>query len=127
MAKQILTERDIEDMAKRGVLSVEMNDDVILTDLAYERAQRLGVKLVRPNATSPSAPVRPYLSKDPNAPPPGREPASVQTSGQPLAASRPEDLKQRVHAAVIARLGNQVDPVLLDMIIARVLADIGAK
>jgi L-ribulose-5-phosphate 4-epimerase len=47
MPKVFYTEIDIEKMAKCGVLSLEINDNVVLTDLAYERATRLGFKLVR--------------------------------------------------------------------------------
>jgi hypothetical protein len=37
------------------------------------------------------------------------------------------DLQTRIHAAVIARMGNQVDPELLDVIIQRVLKSTGVK
>jgi hypothetical protein len=37
------------------------------------------------------------------------------------------DLQQRIRSAVIARLGNQVDAKLLDVIIQRVLAQTGMK
>jgi hypothetical protein len=48
MPKTFYTEIDIEDMVKRGTLSLEINDNVVLTDLAYEKANRLGVKLIPP-------------------------------------------------------------------------------
>jgi hypothetical protein len=63
MAKQFFTERDIEDMAARGVFTLTVCDDVVLTELAYEKAQRLGVKLVQTHLQPPAAPVRPYLSQ----------------------------------------------------------------
>ena len=47
MPKDFITERDIEDMVKRGILSLEINDQVVLTDLAYEKANRLGMRLVK--------------------------------------------------------------------------------
>ncbi len=42
MAKTFITERDIEDMARRGELSLTVHDDVVLTELAFEKAQKLG-------------------------------------------------------------------------------------
>lgn len=45
-------------------MSLALNDNIVLTDLAFEKAKRLGMSLVSPHDTiSPSAPVRPYLSK----------------------------------------------------------------
>ena len=70
MPKEFYTETDIEDMVKRGVMSLEVNDNVVLTDLAYEKASRLGVRLVRKSPDQPpSAPVRPYISQKRRAPP----------------------------------------------------------
>jgi hypothetical protein len=46
-------------------MSLTVNDNVVLTDLAYERAKKLGVSIVSPRAyTPPAAPVRPYISKE---------------------------------------------------------------
>lgn len=114
MAKTFYTERDIEDLAGRGVLSLVVNEDVVLTELAREKAERLGVELVREHDTPPSAPVRPYVA----APSPA--------AGKPGAqAPSPADLQAQVREAVIARLGDEVDPALLDTIIKRVLGSIG--
>jgi hypothetical protein len=119
MPKEFFTERDIEDMAKRGVTSLQVGDDVVLTDLAYERAQRLGMQLLRERpAEPPAAPVRPYLSQARNV-----EPAAAPSAP---AAAEP-DLPARIRQAVAARLGAQVDPALLDAIIQRVLKSTGLK
>ena len=57
-------------MVKRGVLSLEVNDNVVLTDLAYEKANRLGMRLVRDKPDNPpGAPVRPYLAQNSAAKP----------------------------------------------------------
>jgi hypothetical protein len=109
--KKFYTERDIEDLFSSGVRSLEIRDDVVLTDLAYEKAGSLGFKLVQPGQLPPSAPVRPYISKNNESSHPA--PAS--------AGKIDEVLRQRVRQAVAARLGNQVDPALLDTIIQRVL------
>ncbi len=53
MAKEFYTERDIEDMWKRGVMSLQMDENVVLTELAYEKAQKLGMQLLRRFRTKP--------------------------------------------------------------------------
>ena len=118
MAKRFYTERDIEEMAERGESSLQVSDDVVLTELAYEKAERLGIRLIQPHELPPAAPVRPYLSE------------AQQTSCPECHAAPSVDktnLRQRIRAAVAARLGNQVDPALLDTIITRVLNNIGMK
>lgn len=93
MAKIFYTERDIEDFHARGVTSLDVHDDVVLTDLARERALKVGVKLMRVQ--------------------PGTHPADRDDAA----------LFHRVKAAVLARLGDHhVDPALLDAVIRRVLA-----
>lgn len=47
MAKIFYTERDIDDLLARGVTTLEVNDSVVLTDLARERAFTRGLRLVR--------------------------------------------------------------------------------
>lgn len=124
MPKTIYTERDIEDMAKGGILTLEVNDQVALTDLAYEKARKLGLKLVsgRPE-NPPAAPIRPYLSQASVklGPAPGPE------TGAPPPEADGAALHKRIREAVIARLGTQVDANLLDTIITRVLHSTGAK
>ncbi len=116
MPKTFYTEHDIEDMAKRGIMSLDINDNIVLTDLAYEKAQRLGLKLVRDKADNPpAAPVRPYIAQ---------ASASRPSEAPPTPTA---DLPARIRSAVIARLGNQVDSALLDTIIQRVLTSTGVK
>ena len=131
MPKTFYTERDIEDMVKRGVHSLEIGDDVALTDLAFEKANRLGVKLVgdKPE-TPPAAPIRPYISQGAALAPAARpEAARPEAARLEAAAPRAEggDLQRRIHDAVVARLGSQVDAKLLDVIIQRVLDSTGVK
>ena len=121
MPKEFYTERDIEDMFKRGVMSLNVTENVVLTELAYEKANRLGMQLLRSQPDNPpSAPVRPYIAQksDPTA-------SATLTSISTEQIER--DLQTRIHAAVIARMGNQVDPELLDVIIQRVLKSTGVK
>ncbi len=131
MPKEFYTERDIEDMVKRGILSLELNDNVVLTDLAYEKANRLGMQLVRDKPENPpAAPVRPYIAQQQS---PARQrrvysTASTASAGHlgrcqvvPPPQADGAELHQRIRNAVIARLGSQVDANLLDVIINRVL------
>jgi hypothetical protein len=116
MPKEFYTERDIEDLVKRGTTSLELNDNIVLTELAFEKAQQLGLMLVTTHETPPAAPIRPYLS-------------SAAPLGEPQAAFTPksDDLRKRVRDAVMAKLGTQVDPTLLDAIINRVLDSLEKK
>ena len=116
MAKTFITERDIEDMAHAGRMSLVVNDDVVLTDLAYEKARRLNVQLVQEAENPPAAPVRPYLSKPLNAAKPAARTASSLRLGE---------VKARVKAAVKAQLGTAVDDALLDRIIERIAGELG--
>jgi len=118
MPKTFYTEHEIEDLAKQGVSSLVVTDDVVLTDLAREKARRLGVQLLREDDKPPSAPERPYIAKA--------------IAPRPAAASQPKaapankaELQTRVRAAVMAQLGESVDAKLLDTIITRVLNSIG--
>ncbi|MBW6467427.1 MAG: hypothetical protein K0B06_13045 [Brevefilum sp.] len=121
MPKQFYTERDIEDLAARGVFTLTVCDDVVLTELAFEKAERLGVKLVQTHPQPPAAPVRPYLSQPVT-------PTAAQI-GSTAAPSLKDDeaLRQRIRSAVKAKLGNEIDSPLLESIITRVLDNIGAK
>jgi len=121
MPKEFYTERDIEDLFKHGVLSLKVDENVVLTELAYEKANRLGMQLIRSQAdTPPSAPVRPYISKQADHNP------ALGTVLPPADQAR-GDLKERIRAAVQARLEDQVTPSLLDAIIQRVLNSTGVK
>lgn len=94
MAKTFYTERDIEEMYARGVTSIDIHDDVVLTDLARERALKLGMRLarVKPDAHSADAPN--------------------------------EVLIHRIKAAVLAQLGGRwIDPDVLDAVVRRVVAE----
>ena len=111
MAKIFYTERDIDDMKARGVMSVDITDNVVITDLAVERAMKYDMKINR--ADSASTPKATYS-------------ASVN-----LVAAYPRDasasasdveLKQKIKSLVLAKLNGQVDAALLDAVITRVLA-----
>jgi hypothetical protein len=93
MAKTFYTERDIEDMARRGVTTLVVSDDVVLTELARESAMKFNIRLVKENPVHP------------------------EDDGK-------AELIHRIKAAVIARLGGDVDMVLLDNVVRRVVSSL---
>jgi hypothetical protein len=111
MPKIFYTERDIDDMKARGVTSIDVTDNVVLTDLALERAMRYEMKINRMEQSAPKASYSP----------------SVNTfAAYPREATRESasdaELKKRIRSAVLAKLDGQVDAALLDAVIRRVLA-----
>jgi hypothetical protein len=129
MTKQFYTEHDIEDMARKGIKSLQVGDDVVLTELAYEKAKKLDFQLVSADADNPpAAPVRPYLSEHQTVrSKPATAPVAQAMSQLAPAAPRVLPIEQRIRSAVIAKLGDQVDAKLLDTIIHRVVKGIGLK
>jgi len=131
MPKTFYTERDIEDLVRQGVSSLIVDDDVVLTDLAYEKARRLGMELLRETDAPPAAPVRPYIAKLPSPSASGSAQNAAPTGVTPPASAKPapsaNDLQQRVYQAALARLGNSVDPKLLETIVQRVLKSVSTK
>lgn len=132
MPKQFYTEKDIEDLFQRGTRSLQITDDTVLTELAYEKANRLGLQLISDRAANPpAAPVRPYLSNGQtnHAKPVTASVAAARSQPDPALSpgERQSAIEQRIRSAVIAKLGNQVDAKLLDTIIHRVVKGIGLK
>jgi len=105
MARKIFyTEHDIQDMHKRGVTSIDVNDDVVMTDLAREQAIKLGIKLNKSQGAAASV----------SAPPPTTQTQTLDSQ---------DELIRRVKAAVMARLGGSgVDSRSLDAAIQKVIA-----
>lgn len=147
MPKEFYTEKDIEDLFNRGVRSLQVTENVVLTELAYEKARRLDFQLITDRADNPpAAPVRPYLSEAQTARPKLAAtpiaPAMTQSMNASTAlpdgslrspeeprdlAARENEIEKRIRSAVIARLGNQVEGQLLDNIIHRVVKGVGLK
>ena len=134
MPKKFYTEKDIEDLFHSGTKSLQVTDEVVLTELAYEKAKRLGFHLIADRADVPSAaPVRPYLSeKNPLQVKPVTASVSSADSQPALTPAlsqreRKSNIETRIRSAVIAKLGNQVDAKLLDNIIHRVVKATGLK
>ncbi|HDD55431.1 MAG TPA: hypothetical protein ENG59_04245 [Chloroflexi bacterium] len=121
MPKIFYTERDIEDLYHSGVTTLVVNDDVVVTDLAREKARKLGVELLKEHDQPSSAPIRPYITKNvsPSAAPPMPQ--------APSPAPTRVDLETRVYQAVQAQVGDSVDPGLLKTVIQRVLKNVGGS
>ena len=105
MPKTIYTERDVQDLAGRGVKEITLTDEVYLTDIARERAEKLGIML---RAASESAPAAASPSPQLNVP---RE--------------NVEQVVNQVKADVIAKLGPGVDAALIERIVRRVMSQLG--
>jgi RNA-splicing ligase RtcB len=102
MAKIIYTERDIDDLAQRGVKEIAVTEDVYLTDVARERAEKLGIAL-----RAVTAPV-------------------AASAAAPASAPREnvEQVVSQVKADVIAKLGPGVDAALIERIVRRVVGQL---
>lgn len=132
--KKFYTEKDIEEFFKSGVRSLRVDDATALTDLAYEKAKQLGLQLLSDGPQLPSTanvPIRPYLSDisltaatSIRATPKIESVSPAETHTQ---NEKEGDVAQRIRSAVLARLGNQVDAKLLDVIIQRVVKSTGVK
>ena len=108
--KTFYTQRDIEEMHLAGTTRIEIDDNVVLTDLAREAVDALGISLVSPNDRSNSAA-------------PSNESATSSAEidlGHAVLASR-------IKAGVIARLGTNDYNHLLDQLIPQILARLKAS
>lgn len=125
MPREFYTEKDIEDLANRGVRELQVNDDIFLTVLAYEKAKELGLILHKQGSIDPSVPVRPYLSSVDSQR--SNRTNSTGSPSQRIQSSGQFDLSERIRTAVKQKLGDQIDSALLDRIIERVLHSTGVK
>jgi hypothetical protein len=110
MAKIFYTERDVDEMKERGLTSIDVTDNVVMTDLALERAMRYEMKINRAErGSAPQATFSPSVNL---------AASSVYTVVQ----KSDVELKQKIKSLVLAKLDGQVDATLLDAVIIRVLA-----
>ncbi len=109
MPRIFYTERDIEDLARRGVHEIDVNDDVYLTDLARERMESLGIR-AKGAAAGPTSPA----------------PTAASTTGGSgsLSPAEKQQVIEKVKAGVIARLGPGVDTAMVDTIVRRVVGQL---
>lgn len=110
MPKIFYTERDIDEMKARGVKSLDITDNVVITDLALERAMRYDIQINRAETSAaPKATYSPSVNL-------------AVSSVHQVAKSSDAELKARIKSLVLAKLDGQVDASLLDAVISRVLA-----
>jgi len=108
--KIFYTERDIDEMNAKGVTSIDVTDNVVVTDLALERAMKYDMKINRnETVSSPKATYSPSVN------------LYVSAVHERSKASDAE-LKQKIKSLVLAKLDGQVDVTLLDAVITKVLA-----
>jgi len=110
MPKIFYTERDIDDMKARGVTSIDVTDNVVMTDLALERAMRYKMKVNRIEHAAPKATYSPSVNT-----------YAAYPRDVPRESASDAELKQKIKSLVLAKLGGQVDGALLDAVITRVL------
>jgi len=110
MPKTIYTEQDIDAMKVRGATCVDVTEDVILTDLAMERALKHGLKINRVGQAAPQATFSP----------------SVNTyAAYARNTSSDSETRRKIKAAVLARLNGQVDDGVLENTITQVMQRMG--
>ncbi len=142
MSKKFYTDTDIEELFDSGVKTLRVDDEIVLTDLAFEKARKLG--LIVDSESPPAAPVRPYLSEAKTIQRMGKIDSVSSASSQPTQSLTPDPsprealpqgakaeresvLEKRIREKVAAKLGNQVEQQLLDEIIRRTLKVTGRK
>jgi hypothetical protein len=154
--KTFYTDHDIEDMAKAGTREIEIDDDVVLTDLAREKALSIGIKLrqkhsaepvvatgrplIRPLSAvsaggSPSPSPAPAAAPSRPVPDPPTKPLAADSSpaaaipaSQSSAAGSlsEEEFKRRVKSVLVGRLGSRVPEAMIDAAIVKVLKEDGS-
>ena len=133
--KTIYTKRDIEDMHAAGVTELEIDDEVVLTELARERTTELGlpVKRVEKRSGQPMERGLPRLAVAPQMqlPPAVVDPPAATSPTPPSPPPSPPPTDQvsidseqvaYLKSAVIARLGTTEHNDILDQIIPQILA-----
>ncbi|MCB2147626.1 MAG: hypothetical protein KQI81_14210 [Deltaproteobacteria bacterium] len=135
--KQFYTVRDIEDMHAAGVAEIEIHDDVVLTDVAREKAIALGMHLIpleqanngRPGTPMPRMAVAARTKNKPAADGPLQKIIAAPSPSPSL--SRPDnggapaaDMVMKIKSAVVARLGTDKYNDLLDKIIPQVMSQL---
>jgi hypothetical protein len=121
--KTFITERDIEDAYASGVTELELDDDVVLTDVAREKATALGLRLKRVDRRDNQTE---RLLKNLGALEAHSAPSSPWAGpAEPGSGLVNDDLVAQVKVGVIANLGTTEFNGLLDQVIPQVLAQLG--
>ncbi len=99
MAKTFYTEHDIQDLIKRGITSLEVNDDVVVTDAGRDYALKQGFHLVRSGKQS----TRGNVSKE-----------EKKGDAEVLVSQVKEAVMARIEAGIETRTENRSTPLALD-------------
>ena len=110
MPKIFYTERDIDEMKARGVTALDITDNMVITDLALERAMRYDMKINRPVHAAPTASFSGSVNLVAAYPHPG--------------SAGDAELTHKIRSAVLAKLDGQVDTAVLDAVISRVVSSL---
>ena len=111
MAKVFYTEQDIDEMNARGVKSIDVTENVVITDLALERAMRYDMKVNRADNSSA-----------PKATPSGS--VNLVAAYPRTESAGDAELKRKIKSAVLAKLDGQVNVAMLDAVISRVVSSL---
>lgn len=117
MARTFYTERDIQDLAARGVTEIEVNDSVYITDVAREMMDRLGIKRKATGGTGAASTVL----ASPDVANLHKPAASAPPASHQLSPAEQQQVIDKVKSGVIARLGPGVDAAVVDRIVRRVV------
>ncbi len=119
MARIFYTERDIEDMAKRGVTEIQVDDSVYITDVAREMMDKLGIKRKVTNG----APASSSVLKSPDVANLHAQsaPGAAASNNASLTDAERQQVIEQVKSGVIARLGAGVDSAVVEQIVKRVV------
>lgn len=122
MARTFYTERDIEDLAKRGVAEIPVDDSVYITDSARELMDKLGIKRKVTNGAAPSTVLKsPDVANLHNTGAPKPPAPAPAVSGDSLTDAERQQVIDQVKSGVIARLGPGVDSAVVDQIVRKVV------
>ncbi|MEM7030006.1 MAG: hypothetical protein AAF629_10610 [Chloroflexota bacterium] len=126
MGKKIFyTERDIELLVEQGVTHLHIHDDIVITDLAREKATQLGLVLVDDESEEQASSFAPNTTNVTKLE--THEPKQLREDTQPTPTRISHgsvDLAAKVKAVVLAQIGHRVSEDLIDTVIGKVLAQL---
>jgi hypothetical protein len=102
------TGEDIEDLAARGIRRLELRPGVVLTDIAREIADQLGIELVNVNKSQPSGSTAAAARPAPlSAKPRGCQHGPIQMGSRPTANREASGDVVNNLVEVVSRLADQ--------------------
>lgn len=117
MRGEFYTERDIVDLARKGVRNLDLRDEDRITDVARERAIKEGMHIARPPSEA---------AKRPEYQAPALKSRMVASAPSPRQGQVTE-LETKIRSTVMAKVEGAVDAALVDDVIRRVLEQLGLR